>query len=434
MKRVIYWLRNDLRIHDNKIFDRINSDCEFLLPVYILDSSILINNDRGFPRMGKYRLKFLFETLSELKLRYQNYGSDLHFAIGKTGEIIPNLAKDLNADTIFATKEHTEYELKDESDVSKNLKNAELILIEQLTLTNPEKIPFEIGNIPDVFTNFRKAIEKSDSIDTPISEPHSLPGLPNNFDITEIPSMEEFEINDFEFDARTAIPFSGGEISAMERLNYYLYESRKIEDYKYTRNGLIGEDYSSKFSPWLANGSLSPRQIYHAIKNYERSIKKNISTYWLVFELLWRDYFRYVSMKYGNKIFAKGGIKNLTRNYSNNIELFHRWINGETEDDFVNANMIELKRTGFMSNRGRQNAASYLVHDLNIDWRWGAEYFESMLIDYDACSNWGNWMYIAGVGNDPRPNRKFNTQFQAEKYDKNYDYRNLWLNKAEIEA
>jgi deoxyribodipyrimidine photo-lyase len=139
-------------------------------------------------------------------------------------------------------------------------------------------------------------------------------------------------------------------------------------------------------------------------------------------------------MKYGNKIFLKGGIKNVERDYANIPELFDRWINGKTDDDFVNANMIELKETGFMSNRGRQNAASYLIHDLNIDWRWGAGYFESMLIDYDVCSNWGNWMYVAGVGNDPRPNRKFNTQFQAEKYDKNYDYRNLWLNKAEIEA
>jgi deoxyribodipyrimidine photo-lyase len=89
--------------------------------------------------------------------------------------------------------------------------------------------------------------------------------------------------------------------------------------------------------------------------------------------------------------------------------------------------MTELKITGWMSNRGRQNVASYLIHDLHINWRWGAAWMESQLIDYDPASNWGNWMYIAGVGNDPRPFRKFNTQSQAERYDPTENYRKKWL-------
>jgi deoxyribodipyrimidine photo-lyase len=88
--------------------------------------------------------------------------------------------------------------------------------------------------------------------------------------------------------------------------------------------------------------------------------------------------------------------------------------------------MRELAATGFMSNRGRQNVASYLVHDLGVDWRWGAAYFEQQLIDYDPASNWGNWAYIAGVGNDPRPNRKFNTRSQAERYDPEGRYVAVW--------
>lgn len=107
----------------------------------------------------------------------------------------------------------------------------------------------------------------------------------------------------------------------------------------------------------------------------------------------------------------------------------HKWIEGETGDDFVDANMIELKTTGFMSNRGRQNVASYLVHKLNLDWRVGAAWFESMLIDYDVTSNYGNWIYAAGVGNDPR-DRVFNTKKQAGMYDKSGAYRKLWLAPA----
>jgi deoxyribodipyrimidine photo-lyase len=120
--------------------------------------------------------------------------------------------------------------------------------------------------------------------------------------------------------------------------------------------------------------------------------------------------------KHGKAVLEKGGILHEDRVFENDIEKFNGWIHGKTEDDFVNANMIELAQTGFMSNRGRQNVASYLVHDLKIDWRWGAAYFESQLIDYDFSNNWGNWMYVAGVGNDPR-SRRFNTKLQAERYD-----------------
>ena len=103
-----------------------------------------------------------------------------------------------------------------------------------------------------------------------------------------------------------------------------------------------------------------------------------------------------------------------------------KWIEGKTSEPFVNANMIELKKTGFMSNRGRQNVASYFTKNMSMDWRMGAAYFEQQLIDYDVHSNWGNWMYVAGVGNDPR-DRKFNIQFQASRYDAKGTYQKKWL-------
>ena len=175
---------------------------------------------------------------------------------------------------------------------------------------------------------------------------------------------------------------------------------------------------------------MSPRTIYSEIKKYEKEIIANESTYWLVFELLWRDYFRFVMHKYGYRFFLKNGIKsNGTYLHHHHREVFKTWINGNTGNDFIDANMLEIKLTGFMSNRGRQNVASYLCNDLKLDWRYGAAYFEEQLIDYDVCSNWGNWAYLAGVGNDPRSNRIFNIEKQANDYDKNKIFRNLWLNK-----
>ena len=190
---------------------------------------------------------------------------------------------------------------------------------------------------------------------------------------------------------------------------------------------MLGTDFSSRFSPWLANGNISARTIYYFIKDYEKQYGSNSSTYWLIFELLWRDFFQFQLRKHGSLFFKKNGINGKAITYRNNKHLFWTWVNGETGDDLVDANMKELKITGWMSNRGRQNVASYLIHDLNINWRWGAAWMESQLIDYDPASNWGNWMYIAGVGNDPRPFRKFNTQSQAERYDPLESYRKKWL-------
>jgi len=214
----------------------------------------------------------------------------------------------------------------------------------------------------------------------------------------------------------------------MKRLHHYFFESEQLSKYKYTRNGLIGPDYSSKFSPWLANGSISPRQIYYQVKKYEDEVKSNVSTYWLVFELIWRDFFTYVLLKYGNKLFYKGSINGESPEIDdpNGIKL-EAWKRAQTGIPFIDANMKELNETGFMSNRGRQNVASYLIKDLKVDWRKGAAYFEEKLIDYDVASNWGNWSYVAGIGNDPREGRYFNIMTQADRYDKKGDYVKLWL-------
>ena len=177
-------------------------------------------------------------------------------------------------------------------------------------------------------------------------------------------------------------------------------------------------------------GCLSPVSIYHEIKKYEKEIKKNSSTYWLIFEILWREFFRYVYLKGKNNIFIKNGINGniFNKNFKNDIELFNKWKNGKTGQDFIDANMIELNETGFMSNRGRQNVASYLVNNLDVNWIWGASFFEKNLIDYDVSSNWCNWMYISGVGNNVK-NWVFNPVRQSDMYDKRGNFRQIWLKK-----
>jgi deoxyribodipyrimidine photo-lyase len=108
-------------------------------------------------------------------------------------------------------------------------------------------------------------------------------------------------------------------------------------------------------------------------------------------------------------------------------EQFQKWQEGKTGFPLVDANMRELAKTGFMSNRGRQNVASFLTKNLGINWQIGAEWFESLLIDYDVCSNWGNWNYTAGVGNDARGFRYFNIPKQSQDYDPQGKYVKHWL-------
>ncbi len=146
----------------------------------------------------------------------------------------------------------------------------------------------------------------------------------------------------------------------------------------------------------------------------------------MFFELLWRDFFRMMGKKHGNAIFHKGGTKGEAPQSRTDPAAFETWMNGLTGSPFVDANMRELALTGFMSNRGRQNVASYLAKDLRLDWRLGAEYFESVLIDYDVTSNWCNWNYVAGVGSDPREDRYFNILTQARRYDEDGAYVKLW--------
>jgi len=300
------------------------------------------------------------------------------------------------------------------------------VLIEYFSIID---IPFRtMASIPDTYTQFRKEVEARSKVRPAVEMPEMLKPFPPGFAASEFPDVHSLGIHlDSKEDQRTAFPFAGGETEALKRLRDYLWGSHCVAKYKETRNGLVGKNYSTKFSPWLALGSLSPRMIFSMIKKYEKEEIANQSTYWVLFELIWRDYFKYVCKKYGDSVFYLSGILNKHLPWSQDMDKFKAWADGRTGVPFVDANMRELKETGWMSNRGRQNVASFLVKDLGLDWRLGAEWFESQLLDHDVCSNYGNWNYAAGIGNDPRENRKFNMIKQAMDYDVDGEYVRLWV-------
>lgn len=427
-KTGLIWFRNNLRTHDNVSLFKAIHNHEKVIAVYFFDPKYFRTDEFGFKKTEKFRAKFLIETIAALQINLKKLNITLLTYFEKPEERFLKLHKEYSLSTIYTQKEWTPEEIETNIAIKKNLENVKFTEDFDQFLYHPSKVSNDFSKIPDVFTNFRKGVEKTVKIDAeiPTSKVNELNLIENN---TTIPTLEDLGFEEFTTNKKSAFPFKGGENEALERLEYYLFETKKASNYKNTRNGLIGIDYSTKFSPWLANGSLSPKTIYWKLKNYEKEFGANDSTYWIIFELIWRDFFKFISLKYGNKIFQIGGILDRKYHWNSYQKDINNWILGQTKDDFVNANMIELKETGWMSNRGRQNVASYFAKELLLDWRIGAAYFESVLLDYDVHSNYGNWLYVSGVGNDPR-DRKFNTQFQAKNYDGNYKFRNLWLEKT----
>lgn len=424
----LVWFRNDLRTRDNVVLSEACKHAKKVIAVYCFDPRQFHTTIHGFKKTEKFRAKFLIESVSDLALSLNKLNIDLITPFNRPELCIPQICNDHGVTDVFLQTEWTSEEVTVENSVKSQITGINWHSLYDQFLYHPKDLPFEIQKTPEVFTVFRKKLEKY----IEIRKETCLQALSEENRITnqtKIPTLEDLGYRDFEVPTYTAFPFKGGELQAMLRIENYFFSTKKVGYYKKTRNGLLGIDYSSKLSPWLANGCISPRTIYWNIKEFEQSYFKNESTYWLIFELIWRDYFKYVSLKHGNKIFNIDGILNKTYQWSQNDIEINKWINGETTSDFVNANMIELKETGWMSNRGRQNVASYFAKDLELDWRIGAAYFESLLVDYDVHSNYGNWMYVAGVGNDPR-DRKFNVQLQAERYDEHGKYRRTWLQKS----
>ena len=422
MKSLV-WYRCDLRTIDHQPLVNAAKDGDVCC-IYCFDPRHYADAPYGFPKSDAFRAQFLIESVTDLRQKLRELGSELIVRVGKPEEILPEIIEEVGADQLVFHGEVA----PEEKEVEEKVMQSVSVTIERYwghAMYHRDDLPFDLLTIPDVYTQFRKKVEKQSSVRPPVPAPENL-SWDNSADPGELPTVEDLGLAHEEIDERSVLPFKGGESEARNRLQHYFFDADELRNYKFTRNGLLGADYSSKFSPWLAHGCISARSIHSEVETYEKEVHENVSTYWMKFELIWRDYFRYSMIKYGHQLFQLGGIQRKDLKKSTHQTSFSKWASGETGIPFIDANMRELNSTGYMSNRGRQNVASFLAQNLNFDWRWGAAYFESKLIDYDVCSNWGNWAYNSTVGHDPR-NRYFNIVNQARKYDKKGEYLRRWL-------
>lgn len=430
--RGLLWFRQDLRLHDNEALRDGVLDVEELIPVYVFDERLYETTTRyGFRKTDVFRANFVLESVFDLRESLRVRGSDLIIKYGKPEEILFELARELKTSYTFCNRERTQEELEVQDALENNLWTIgqEVRYSRGKMLYYTADLPFPVTHTPDKFTTFRKETEKIVPVREPLdSQSLTLKPLPTDVELGNIPTLAELGYNQEDIRKLENSKIKGGETAALTRLKHYVWDNDLIASYKETRNEMLGLDFSSKLSLYLAHGCISPKKIFHEVKRYESMRQKNDSTYWLVFELMWRDFFRLMGKKHGNNIFKRAGTKLSERtDLEDNMDMFKFWAEGRTGIPLIDANMIELNSTGYMSNRGRQNVASFLINDLKINWQIGAEYFESLLIDYDPCSNYGNWNYVAGVGSDPRENRYFNTVLQAKKYDPEGKYVQAWI-------
>ena len=430
---VLVWLRRDLRLHDHAPLAAALAAGGSVVPVYVLEPSTLRpSGPLGVPRCGPFRARFLIESLEALRRGYRERGGDLVVRVGDPERVLAELTAELGAVRVFAHREVGTEERAQERALSAALESrgARLRLFDGQSMVAPDDLPYPVREVPPVFTRFRTRVEREVEIPEPLPAPTRMPEV--SVEPGALPTLASLGIEEPTPSPLATRRIVGGEDEALARVHEWIWLRDRLRTYKATRNGLLDADDASLFSPWLAMGCLSARQVHAEVRRYERQRVRNEDTHWLIVELLWRDYFRFVAEQQGARLFASDGPQGVAfpwRTLSSRDARadFDRWATGTTGFPLVDAAMRELRATGFTSNRARQNVASFLTRVLGLDWRLGAAWFESWLVDYDVASNWGNWGYVAGVGQDARGFRFFNVYKQAQDYDPDARFVRHWL-------
>ena len=423
----IFWFNHDLRMDDNAALLRAASEVDKLICLYCVDTSSAGPGWQQPAKLGARRQEFLLESLQDLETQLGHYGQKLVVRMEPPLQAIAQLITVHNVSHLYSSKHVGSYENRIWNTLRKRYSMIEFAQSHTHTLFNPSQLPFTVEQLPGSFSKFRRLIEKMDLdavISAPLDAPATLPPPALVADVAWQPLWQQHFSPSANEDMPVAM-FKGGASAGEEHLTGY-FAKNLASSYKQTRNGLDGMDYSTKFSPWLANGALSPRRIVQQLQEYEARAGANDSTYWIFFELLWREYFQWYGHRHQQRLYAFSGINDSAPTTSFYPERFKKWCAGNTPYAIINACMKQLNVTGYLSNRGRQLVASCFVHELGLDWRHGAAYMEQQLVDFDVASNWGNWQYLAGVGADPRGHRRFDLQKQAQIYDPKNQFIQRW--------
>jgi deoxyribodipyrimidine photo-lyase len=401
MSSSILWFRQDLRLHDNEALLEALRNGDEIIPIYVFDVKP--------KRTSVLRLQFLIECVADLRRQLRALGSELIIRVGKPDAIIYQLALDSKSQWVYCNRERTREEVDVQDRLEQNLWTIgrELRYTRGKMLFYTADLPFPITHCPDAYINFKKEVESLIPVRLPLEVPDTIPGFTIEIDAGRIPEVLDFLPGNGKY-IKTG--FEGGETKGLEILKNLDQPKNPASTFS---DGTI-------LSPWISMGCLSPKKVYHTSFNLQSGGEE------IRQHLLYRDYLRLMGKKYGDRIFYPSGTKGIKPLYRADNESFKMWSSGNTGVAIIDAAMHHLNREGWIPDVMRKTVASYLIKVLKLDWRLGAAYFESTLIDYDPCSNWVSWLNLAGVGPDSRDDRVIHYDLIGKKLDPDGSYIRMW--------
>ncbi|MBW6424770.1 DNA photolyase family protein [Rhizobium sp. XQZ8] len=408
----ILWFRKDLRLDDNPALHAAIEAGGPVIPVYIREPEHL-----NVGPLGAAQAWWLHHSLTGLKTSLKSLGSDLVFASGKAEDVLADIAQKTGAKTVFVNRayERTSFD----RDIAIALKEDGIAIraYHGQLLHEPKSIRTGSGNAFKVFTPFWNAMQKIGEPHDPVDAPDTIPS-PEHFPKSE--SLDGWDLLPKKPDWAADFPkmWTPGEDGAQEKLSDFL--DRELHDYKRGRD-LPAVDATSLLSPHLAHGEISPSRIWHATRGQPKKAADEVSHFRR--ELAWRDFCYNLLIEFPELNEKNWDDKFDPFEWEYDAKDFHAWTSGRTGYPIVDAGMRQLWRYGFMHNRVRMIAASFLIKDLMIDWRKGEKWFRDTLVDADPANNSANWQWVAGSGADASPFfRIFNPILQGEKFDPDGDY------------
>ncbi len=409
----ILWFRHDLRLHDNEALYHIAASSDSFLPVYVFDSRLIFGElPSGLPRMYRTRIQFLLESIHDLRRNLRELGSDLVVRVGEPEKVLYELAENYNAAGVYCNRERMPHEAYVQDTLEKSLwtLGQEMHYYKGKMLIYTSDLPFPIVRTPDQYSSFLKETENFISVRRPIFSREQRFQFPDlDLDPGPIPKLSDFGYDD----SYTNMEFTGGETAGESQLMQNLYE---IANH--------GSEHLC-ISPWLALGNLSPKHIYYEVEgnegldeSFSRSFKR---------KLILRDFYRLTGKKEPVTLFSEGGFRQKTDKVGKwEPSLLRKWIAGNTGHDYVDACMKCLSETGYLSHLQRKAVSHFLIDEMQVHWLLGAGYFQSVLLDYDPCSNYGNWQRVAGLSLDLKGRHRSNFDLIEEQMDPEGCFRQRW--------
>lgn len=409
-QKTLFIFRRDLRLEDNTGLIFALKHSEKVIPAFIFTEEQIEHN----PYRSDHCLRFMIESLFDLEMQLKEKEGRLYFFKGKPEEVVLKAISKLSIDSLIVNRDYTPYSQKRDRKLESVAKANKISFFsfDDALLHPPETILKKDGTPYTVFTPYFRMASNTDVL--PCAH-----NTANNYYQGAISFSEKPAILDQILPNETKNRFTGGRKEGLKILK----KLSLFNKYASARD-FPAEECVTHLSAYLKFTVCSPREVYAAIC-------KHLSPHHeLIRSLHWRDFFTMIGYFFPHVYKGAFRPKFDSINWSYDKNAFEKWCMGQTGFPIVDAGMREMNETGFMHNRVRMIAASFLVKDLFIDWRWGEQYFAKTLIDYDPAVNNGNWQWIASTGCDSQPYfRIFNPWLQQKKFDPDCLYIKKWISE-----